>query len=128
VSRFPPELGSTLRDIETRLSGVPMRSSDQRVTYERHRRGLFGERHESFSYESRIEYQELASLILAGARDLVHEAVLERRFWTEDAILLARRINLGLAQYERQLELAAHQAPGRQDGRALAGYEPRGWR
>jgi hypothetical protein len=125
---LPRELGTTLSDIERRLSGLPMRSADQRVTYERHRRGLFGERHESFSYESRIEYQELASLILAGARDLVREAVLERRFWTEDAILLARRINLGLAQYESQLELAAHQVPGRQNERALAGYEPRGWR
>lgn len=38
----------------------------ERVTYGCHRRGLFGERRESFSYESRIEYQELTGLIMTG--------------------------------------------------------------
>jgi hypothetical protein len=117
---LPRELGSTLRDIETRLSGVPMRSSDQRVTYERHRRGLFGERHESFSYESRIEFQDLATLMMAGASGIVHEAVMERPYWTDDAILLARSINQRLAEFERRLdELAAHQTDW-YAGRALS--------
>jgi hypothetical protein len=106
---LPREAGSTLGDIERRLTGLPMRSSAQRVTYERHRRTIFGERHESFSYESRIAYQELAGLILAGARGIVHEALLERSWWTEDAILLARHISRELSEDERRLdELVAH--------------------
>ena len=124
---LPGDLGSTISDIERRLTGLPMRTSDQRVTYERHRRTIFGERHESFSYESRIEYQELAATIMSGARSIVQEALLERGWWTEDAILLARRIKQELAEYERRLDdLTARNDTDWRENRALTDRRLRG--